>query len=59
VDRTSPGLFSDKSKTVSDELARVKGGLLRTGGFSSMFDDYFEHNLQTISSINLILPLAS
>jgi hypothetical protein len=57
VDRTSPGRFPNKSEIVPGGLVRAKGGLVWIGFFSSTFDDCFEHNLQTVSLIDLILFL--
>jgi hypothetical protein len=60
MDRTSPGQFLDKSRTVPGGLVRDWGRLVRIGIFSSTFDDYFERNLLTISPIDpILLPFAS
>jgi hypothetical protein len=50
VDRTSPSQFPDK-------YGPIPGGLVRTGFFSSTFDNSFEDNLLTVSPIDHILLL--
>jgi hypothetical protein len=57
VDLSSPGMLPDKSGTLPSRLVWLKGGLVQIGFFSSTFDDCFEHNLLTISLIDLILLL--
>jgi hypothetical protein len=57
MDRTSPGVFRDKSVIVLDGLVRVRGGLVRIGFFSSTFGDYFERNLLTVNLMDPILLL--
>jgi hypothetical protein len=60
VDQTSPVLLPDKSDTVQGGLVQLKGRQVYADIFSSTFDDYFEHNLLTISLIDhIFLPLAS
>jgi hypothetical protein len=60
VDRTSPGQFSDQSRTGLGGLVRVWGRLVSVGIFSSTFDGCFERHLLTVSPIDsILLPLAS
>jgi hypothetical protein len=55
MDRTNLVPLPDMSSTVQGRLVRLKGGQIRSGIFSSTFDDCFRCNLFTVSLIDLIL----